>query len=203
MDLVVFGATGRAGSALVERALARGHRVTAFVRTPQKLGATADRVGVVVGDASDRAAIREALRGHHAAISALGARMRDSTELSDAIASLVEAAEEVGPARLVTISQVGVFLTKTAPEFAHLREEHLRVLEALRASSLAWTAVAPPAIEDRPGVGHYAFEIDRGPPRWTISRVDLADALLDALERPAWVGHVIGVSEPLADRPSS
>jgi putative NADH-flavin reductase len=198
MDVVVFGAAGRAGSAVVERGLARGHHVVAFVRDPGRL-ADAGRVEVLVGDALDATAVRAALEGRDAAIGALGARMRDSSELSDAVSVVVGAAEMTGLPRLVTVSQVGVFLSKTAPRFAHLREEHLRVLETLRASSLAWTAVAPPAIEDRPPVGRYAVGVDERAPRWTISRGDLGDALLDALERPEWVRHVIGVSEPVAD----
>jgi putative NADH-flavin reductase len=197
MDVVVFGATGRAGSAVVERALARGHAVTAFVRDPARL----DRVGVPVrvGDALDAGAVRDALEGQGAAIGALGARMRDGTELSDAMRVLIGVAQDVGLPRLVTISQVGVFLTKTAPEYVAVRAEHLRVLETLRASTLAWTAVAPPGIEDRPPTGRYAAALDARGPRWTISRGDLADALLDALDRPEWVGHVVGVSEPISE----
>lgn len=200
MDIVVFGATGRAGSAVVERALARGHAVTAFVRDPARLGRAG--VPVRVGDALDPEAVRAALQGREAAIGALGARMRDGTELSDAMRVLIGVAQDAGLPRLVTISQVGVFLTKTAPEFVHLREEHLQVLETLRASTLAWTAVAPPGIEDRPPTGRYAATLDGRAPRWTISRDDLADALLDALDRPDWIGHVVGVSEPVSDGPA-
>lgn len=203
MDVVVFGATGRAGSAVVERALARGHLVTVFVRSPAKLGDVAERVEVVQGDALDETAVRAVLGQHDAAIVALGARMRDGSELSDALAVVVRAAEAAALPRLVTISQVGVFLTKTAPEFVHLRQEHLRVLEILRGTSLAWTAVAPPRIEDHPRVGRYAAVLDERAPRWTISRADLADAVLDALLRPEWIGHVVGVSEPVADEASS
>jgi putative NADH-flavin reductase len=203
MEVVVLGGTGRAGSAVVERAVARGHDVTAFVRSPERLrervGGLVDRLRLVVGDADDPGAVREALRGRGAAIGALGARLRAGTELSDLMGTVIRAAEEVGLPRLVTVAQVGVFLTKTAPEFANVRTEHLRVLDLLRSSSLAWTAVAPPAIEERPSAGGYALAIDARGPRWTISRLDLADALLDALERPEWVGRVIGVSEPVQD----
>lgn len=203
MDVVVFGATGRAGSAVVARALERGHRVTAFVRSPERLGVVADRVEVSVGDALDEDAVRGALEGRDAAISALGARMRDTTELSDAATVVIRAAEAIELPRLVTLSQVGVFLTKTAAEFVHVRAEHLRVVDALRASSLTWTAVVPPSIEDRPAVGRVAIAIDERAPRWTISRWDLAETLLDALERPEWIGHLVGVSEPVTDEEPS
>ena len=38
MKIVVFGASGRTGLQVVEQALAAGHQVTAFVRTPSKIG---------------------------------------------------------------------------------------------------------------------------------------------------------------------
>lgn len=37
-SLLIFGATGATGRKVTERALELGHRVTAFVRTPAKLG---------------------------------------------------------------------------------------------------------------------------------------------------------------------
>ena len=117
----MFGGTGRAGGAVVARALDRGHRVTAFVRSPEKLGGVAKGLDVVLGDARDAVAVHEVLAGREAAIAALGARMRESSELSDAASVVIGAAEAVGLPRLVTISQVGVFLTKTAPEFVHVR----------------------------------------------------------------------------------
>jgi uncharacterized protein YbjT (DUF2867 family) len=39
MHLFILGATGRTGRALVEQAAARGHRLTALVRTPDTLPA--------------------------------------------------------------------------------------------------------------------------------------------------------------------
>ena len=35
MNLLILGATGGTGSALVEQAMKRGHSVTAFVRAPE------------------------------------------------------------------------------------------------------------------------------------------------------------------------
>jgi uncharacterized protein YbjT (DUF2867 family) len=39
MRLVIFGATGGTGRRLVERAIAEGHEVTAFVRKPSRMTA--------------------------------------------------------------------------------------------------------------------------------------------------------------------
>jgi uncharacterized protein YbjT (DUF2867 family) len=196
VDLVVFGATGRVGSVVVERALARGHDVTAFVRAPERLGPVADLVAVIIGDAVDAPAVEAALAGRDAAVAALGPRRQDTTELSDAGLGVIRGAEAAGLPRLAVVSQIGVLLRKTRPEFEHIRAEHLRVVEALRASSLTWVALAVPGIEDRPGDGRYSTVVEGRPPGWSIARTDLADALLDALEREDWARHVVGISGP-------
>src|SRR5438067_729863 len=50
MRLFILGATGGTGRALIDQALERGHRVTAFVRSPQKLGGPREGVTVLQGD---------------------------------------------------------------------------------------------------------------------------------------------------------
>jgi uncharacterized protein YbjT (DUF2867 family) len=72
MRLLILGATGGTGRALVGQARERGHEVTAFVRAPQKLGPLADRVTVRQGDPRSVVELRAALPGHDAVVSALG-----------------------------------------------------------------------------------------------------------------------------------
>jgi putative NADH-flavin reductase len=52
MRLVIFGTTGSTGRRVVERAIAEGHEVTAFVRDPSRMSARHERLNVV-GDAFD------------------------------------------------------------------------------------------------------------------------------------------------------
>jgi Putative NADH-flavin reductase len=63
MNLSVLGAAGATGIPLVEQALAAGHHVTALVRSGQKLTITNPNLRVVEGDATDRAAVSEAMNG--------------------------------------------------------------------------------------------------------------------------------------------
>jgi len=58
MRLVIFGPTGGTGRRLVERAIAEGHDVTAFVRDPSRITARHERLDVVVGDAFDPESVR-------------------------------------------------------------------------------------------------------------------------------------------------
>lgn len=66
MNLAVFGATGRTGVPLVERALARGHEVVAFARDPAALPASLreqERLAVVEGDAYTGDGVSRAVAG--------------------------------------------------------------------------------------------------------------------------------------------
>src|SRR5207244_13658355 len=72
MKLLIFGASGATGRALVSAALAEGHMVTAFVRTPGKLAISHQHLKVIVGDVADRQAVERAVAGHDAVLSCLG-----------------------------------------------------------------------------------------------------------------------------------
>ncbi|NWE37201.1 NAD(P)-dependent oxidoreductase, partial [Pseudomonas gingeri] len=67
--IAIIGATGRAGSQLLEEALRRGHTVTAIARNTDKI---AVRPGVTTKpvDALDAQALEQAIRGNDVVISA-------------------------------------------------------------------------------------------------------------------------------------
>ena len=106
MRLVVFGASGATGLQLTAQALDAGHDVTAFVRTPAKLGALEERVRVVKGDVVDRASVERATAGQQAAIVALGATnpLRRMPSLVVGMHNILMALEEAQIARLVYLS---------------------------------------------------------------------------------------------------
>lgn len=51
--IVIIGATGYVGSAILKEALGRGHQVKAIVRNPSKLTIVNPRLTVVGGDVTD------------------------------------------------------------------------------------------------------------------------------------------------------
>ena len=70
MKIIVFGATGGVGQHVVEMAVAAGHEVSAFVRTPEKLKITG--VNIIQGDAFNAEQVANAIPGHDAVVSCLG-----------------------------------------------------------------------------------------------------------------------------------
>ena len=76
MNLLILGATGGTGRALVEQALEQGHIVTAFARDPSKLRTTHPNLRTAKGDILNYHSVETALRGQDAVLSALGVRVR-------------------------------------------------------------------------------------------------------------------------------
>jgi putative NADH-flavin reductase len=197
MKIVVFGSTGRAGSAVVERALDMGSEVTAFARSPERLAWLEGRKGlhIALGDALDAASVEEALKDGEAVISALGSGTLDpTTHLSEMTTGLVNAMRATGPRRLVALSHVGVLLKKVDPQYQHVAEEHRRNLRILEESELDWVAVCPPGIVSEPAHGHVEVVAGARAPNWTISRFDLADFMIEQTQSGEFLNQAVGIS---------
>jgi uncharacterized protein YbjT (DUF2867 family) len=110
--LLLTGATGVVGSALLPRLLAEGAEVRCLVRDPRRLGAQRVRVQIALGDLTDPPSFRNALRGVRTVVH-LAASIRDqprgSIEELNGIATwrMVEAAERQGVERFVFFSALG------------------------------------------------------------------------------------------------
>lgn len=210
MRLTVFGATGGTGRQLVDQALAAGDEITAVVRDPARLPVRHDRLTTVRADILDPAAVERALAGSDAALSSLGHRRGDATQIcSAAMASITKAMEAAGVRRLVAISAAPVAgrnAGDTLPYRLLLRPVLRTLLRAAYAdmevmertiagSGLAWTVVRPPMLTNGPLTTHYRTAVGanvRG--GRSISRADLADAMLVALADDALVGKALGVA---------
>jgi len=105
MNLLIFGATGGTGRALVQQALAQGHVVTAFARDPAKVKTTHENLRVVRGNILDYDSVEAAVRNQDAVVSALGVRPRVGLVILIAIACQVLA-------RLAALSGPSVWLVR-------------------------------------------------------------------------------------------
>jgi NADH dehydrogenase len=110
--ILLTGATGNIGSALLRRLIADGRQVRCLVRDPRRLGAERVRVQIALGDLANPASFRNALRGVDTVLH-LAATIRDregaSIEEVNSVATvrLLRAAERVGAERFVFYSALG------------------------------------------------------------------------------------------------
>jgi uncharacterized protein len=200
MKIIVFGATGGTGKLIVSQALAKGHSVTAFVRNPD--GLTPDpHLRVVQGDLFDLATVVDAIRGHRAVLSALGARSRQKADiLANAIPVILEAMRQEYVTRLIVLGASGVqrdhgkyqnALTNMAIWLAkktllkHPFVDQAAQERLLAASDVDYTIVRAPRLLDGPFTGTYRVLPDALPPgALSISRADVADFMLQQLTDP-------------------
>ena len=74
MKIIIFGATGGTGQALVKQALEKGHMITVFVRNPEKVEIKHANLAVIKGDVLDATSVKGAVVGHDAVLVALGVK---------------------------------------------------------------------------------------------------------------------------------
>ncbi len=142
--LLLTGATGLVGSALLPRLLAEGQTVRCLVRDPRRLGPQRVRVQIALGDLTDPPSFRNAMRGVDTVVH-LAASTRDqprgSIEELAAIATwrMVEAAQRAGVEHFVFFSTLGA----STHHRARLFRAKALAEQAVRESDMRTTVIAP------------------------------------------------------------
>ncbi|HLI76149.1 MAG TPA: NAD(P)-dependent oxidoreductase [Acidobacteriaceae bacterium] len=199
MRVALYGATGRAGSRILKELVARGHHVVALTREPQSASEDAN-VEWRVDDLSDEAHIARAIQGADAVISAYAPPQDNTDALVMVCQRLAQAVQQSHIPRLLVVGGAGslevapgVTLLQSGmlpPEWVPIAASHSKALDALKATSINWTYVAPAAMFE-PGKRTGTYRTDRtklltdarGESR--ISMEDYAIAMVDELERPS------------------
>lgn len=213
LHLLILGATGGTGRELVNQALERNHGVTAFVRSPHKLGPPRDGLTVIEGNLLDVNALAAALRGHDAVLSTLGAPgPAKNTIVSESARVTVAAMNAAGLRRLLLVG-VAVLFPNTGVLASLLRNtllrnvaiDHAEMERIVKASGLDWTIARPPRLTNGPSRQCYGITDDHLPPgsgggAAAISRADVAHFLLNEVEHPAHLHRIVGIAYTRSSR---
>ena len=205
MNLLILGATGHIGRNLVDLALAHGHVVTAYVRTPAKVARRDPRLIIKQGDALQSDRLTEALSGQDAVISALGlpARqaLRPSSFMAESMASTVAAMKRAQVQRLAVVSAAVLFPMRGLfyAFFRWLLKHHARDLRSMenviQATQLNWTIARPPRLVNGPELAPRIVVSGLPPHARVMSFRSLAAFLLDCVERDQHLREVVGLAQ--------
>lgn len=211
--IVVFGATGYAGSAITREALSRGHHVVGVARDTSALE-PAEGLTVESGSIHDTAFVDRVSAGADVLVIGLPAREIDGHLLIEAVPHVLEVAERVGArvgvvggASTLLVAEGGPRLLDT-PEFPDAYKDeatkHSHVLELLRESATGadWFYVSPAASfgsynpGERTGSYRVGGEVllTDADGNSDVSGADFAIAVVDEIERPAHHQERFGVA---------
>ncbi len=205
MNIIVLGATGGTGIEIVERALERGHSVTAFVRSPDALAKFDSKIRLLEGNPIDVRDLARVIPGHDAVLSALGPRdpKRHEALVAPFARSLTSAMAQCGCDRLIILSVAFLFKNAILPPaypagqllFKHHVEDCAEMENVVRASDLDWTIVRPPQLTNKPRADHYRVTAGKLPfLGFTASRAAVADLMIRSTEEHGYSRQIVGIA---------
>ena len=208
MKLIIFGSTGGTGSQLVTQALENGHEVTAFARSPEKLGLGHQGLRVVKGDVLDFASVERAIQGQDAVLCTLGAPVMDKNELrANGTKNIIHAMEKADVKRFICLSGLGCGDSRQLLPFhykylifplmlRYVYADHEIQERYVNESALNWTIARPAALTNGKHTGTYWHGFTDTDESLTIkiSRADVADFMLKQLTDDTYLRRAPSIS---------
>ena len=209
MDILLLGATGKTGQHILAQALAAGHRVTAFVRSPKKLAQPQKNLTVIEGDALDERAVEETMQSasFETVITAIGGdSLKNKGICARSTANLVAAMQQYRPeARLWVVSSAGTGdsfdqLGRLGKLFARTViagpiQDHTFQEQTVQNSRLNYTIARPVGLTDGPASGGaYVIKAHGKMPSSRVSRADVAHFIVHNLVSSAYNRQAVALS---------
>lgn len=208
MRIAVFGAAGRTGRHIAERALGHGHDVVALEHTTP-LALSHARLTTVAGDVREFDAVAATVEGCDGVAFALSDSAAEGCDIHEAgIANVIHAMALHEVPKLVAISAAGAFARGDSRLSMGFR---LRIATSMRAvyddleamemrieaSALDWTIVRPVGLTDDPATGHYRLSLDGQllPKASRVSRDDVAALVVKALEIDTYDRRILVIAQ--------
>jgi putative NADH-flavin reductase len=203
-EIVLIGASGFVGSALLKEALDRGHKVNAVVRHPEKITVVHKNLVIKQGDVSSEETVTEVSKGVDAVISAYNPGWRNpkiAEETTRSYKAILNGVKKAGVKRFLVVGGAGsLFISpgKRLMEAGLMPESFLPAIKSLAEvylvdlmaeNSIDWVFFSPAGILE-PGLRTARFRLgkddlivnEKGESK--ISVQDYAVAMIDELEKP-------------------
>lgn len=202
-NVVLIGASGFVGTAILNELLNRGHKVTAIVRDAKKMTVSNPNLTIVEADVTDTDALKEAGKGKDAVISAYNPGWKNPHIYEDTLKNyplIMESAKQAGVKRLLIVGGAGTLFyapgkmvmdaddvpAQLLPGIKSLGEFYLNTLR--KEKDIDWIFLSP-AANMTPGQRTAKFRIGKDDlvvdanGDSNISVEDFAVAMVDELEQ--------------------
>lgn len=200
MQITVFGASGKVGQLVVAELLRRDYQVVVFVHNQSPFEGRTN-LKIVKGDIHDVSAVRRALAGSDAVISALGSWHTPKQDILTAgMKRIIPAMQKTGVKRIVSLTGHEAQSSDDPPSLFHRfihrtlkvvgmkvladGDEHIRLLEV---SKLDWTVIRSPVMNNFGKVDSYKL-IKKWPWPWqTVNRQSVAFCMVGQLKSTSYL----------------
>ena len=203
--IVLIGASGFVGSAILNEALDRGHKVTAVVRNPEKITKVHKNLDVKQGDVSFAETVKVMSKGADVVISAYNPGWKNpdiAEETTRVYRAILEGVKKSGVRRFLVVGGAGsLFISpgKRLMDAGLMPESFLPAVKALAdvylidlmaEKSIDWVFFSPAGMLE-PGLRTGKFRLGKddlivnGTGESKISVQDYAVAMIDELEKSA------------------
>jgi putative NADH-flavin reductase len=212
MKLVIFGATGFSGQAILKLALSKGIQVTVLVRNKSAITIQNENLTVIQGNVLDSNDVKKVLEHQDAVIQCLGVGGKGdgkpTTFISDATKIIVEEMEKQQIKRLIAMSNVGAgnslafqpwFFTKIIlPYFMKwlkvIIDDKNRMEPIIMNSELDWTIVRCPNIVDKTPKDNIHATLDGKGLKLAVTLDDMAEFIINQITDNAYSRQAPSIS---------
>ena len=200
MKVIIFGATGFSGQAILAEAIKQGHEVTVLVRDSSKVKIKHNNLRIVEGNVLDSQKVAFVIQNQEAVIQCLGVGGKGdgkpTTFISDAMKIIVDEMQKQNIKRLIALSNVGagnsiafqpwfftkIILTYFMKWLKVIIDDKNRMEPIIMNSNLNWTIVRCPNIVDKPAKGKYKATLDGKGLKLSITLDDLSKFMVGQLK---------------------
>ena len=200
MKVIIFGATGFSGQAILAEAIKQGHEVTVLVRDSSKVKINHNNLRIVEGNVLDSQKVAFVIQNQEAVIQCLGVGGKGdgkpTTFISDAMKIIVDEMQKQNIKRLIALSNVGagnsiafqpwfftkIILTYFMKWLKVIIDDKNRMEPIIMNSNLNWTIVRCPNIVYKPAKGKYNATLDGKGLKLSITLDDLSKFMVGQLK---------------------
>ena len=200
MQITIFGANGKVGRLVVEKALDKGFQVVAFSHGKTVFKAN-HNLSIVQGDVYNLQDVDKALKGSDVVISALGSWGTSNKDiLTSGMKNIIPSMQRHKIKRIISLTGADAHMDGDENSVFHklihllisliakkILQDGERHIQLLKNSDLDWTVMRSPVMNEKGKPNHFIVTSKKVTPWSTINRSSVAQCLLEQINDDSYI----------------